>query len=121
MMFVRKPTRSSIIDKAGCTQQFESELSLRSLAQLFPVKEGSFRKPTTSHLGLLPSGEKRKPLLLSLLTASLYGWRTIKGLRQFLRDGTALRYRYLYRSTAPFGIFIVNSIPTLPSFTTCLF
>ena len=36
----------------------------------------------TSHLGLLPSGEKRKPLLLSLLTASLYGWRTIRGLRQ---------------------------------------
>ena len=39
MMFVRKPTRPSFIDKAGCTQQFESELSLRcSLAQLFPVK-----------------------------------------------------------------------------------
>ena len=37
---------------------------------------------STSHLGLLPSGEKRKPLLLSLLTASLYGWRTIRGLRQ---------------------------------------
>ena len=41
------------------------------------VKEGS-----TSHLGLLPSGKKRKPLLLSLLTASLYGWWTIRGLRQ---------------------------------------
>ena len=39
MMFVRKPTRPSFIDKAGCTQQFESELSLRcSFAQLFPVK-----------------------------------------------------------------------------------
>ena len=38
MMFVRKPTRPSFIDKAGCTRQFESELSLRSFAQLFPVK-----------------------------------------------------------------------------------
>lgn len=47
-MFVREPTRPSFIDKAGCTQQFESELSLRSFAQLFPVKEGS-----TSLLGLL--------------------------------------------------------------------
>ena len=32
---------SFFIDKAGCTQQFESELSLRSLAPLFPIKEGS--------------------------------------------------------------------------------
>ena len=30
------------IDKAGCTRQFESELSLRSFAQLFPIKEGFF-------------------------------------------------------------------------------
>ena len=56
--FLKSP-RPSFIDKAGCTRQFESELSLRSFAQLFPIKEGS-----TSHLGLLPSGEKRKPLLL---------------------------------------------------------
>ena len=34
--FFRKPTRSSFIDKAGCTRQFESELSLRSFAQPFP-------------------------------------------------------------------------------------
>ena len=69
LIIILKTTRLSFFDKAGCTRQFESELSLRSLAQLFPVKEGF-----TSHLGLLPSGEKRKPLLLSLLTASLYGW-----------------------------------------------
>jgi hypothetical protein len=43
-----KSTRPSFIDKAGCTRQFESELSLRSLASLFPIKEGS-----TSLLGLL--------------------------------------------------------------------
>ena len=40
-VFFRKPTRPSFIDKAGCTQQFESELSLRSFAQLFPVKGGA--------------------------------------------------------------------------------
>ena len=28
----QKPTSASFIDKAGCTQQFESDLSLRSLA-----------------------------------------------------------------------------------------
>ena len=45
--FFLKSTRPSFIDKAGCTRQFESELSLRSLAQLFPIKEGStaFPKP----------------------------------------------------------------------------
>ena len=32
---------SFFFDKAGCTRQFESELSLRSLAPLFPIKEGS--------------------------------------------------------------------------------
>ena len=48
VVFFRKPTRPPFIDKAGCTQQFESELSLRSFAQFFPVKEGS-----TSLLGLL--------------------------------------------------------------------
>jgi len=43
--FFLKSTRPSFIDKAGCTRQFESELSLRSLAQLFPIKEGSFENP----------------------------------------------------------------------------
>ncbi len=47
VVFFRKPTRPFFIDKAGCTQQFESELSLRSLAPLFPIKEGS-----TSLLGI---------------------------------------------------------------------
>ena len=32
MMFVRRPTSPPFIDKAGCTRQFESKLSLRSLA-----------------------------------------------------------------------------------------
>ena len=50
---------SFFVDKASCTRQFESKLSLHSLASLFPIKEGS-----TSHLGLLPSGKKRKTALL---------------------------------------------------------
>ena len=75
---------SFFVDKASCTRQFESELSLHSLASLFPIKEGS-----TSHLGLLPSGKKRKTALLGARTATLYGWRGIKALRQVVRDGTA--------------------------------
>ena len=54
-----KNTPSLFFDKASCTRQFESELSLHSLASLFPLKEGS-----TSHLGLLPSGKKRETALL---------------------------------------------------------
>ena len=33
---------SFLVDKASCTRQFESELSLHSLASLFPTKEGIF-------------------------------------------------------------------------------
>lgn len=47
LAFFRKPTRPSFIDKADCTRQFESELSLRSFAPSFPIKEGS-----TSLLGI---------------------------------------------------------------------
>ena len=36
-----KITPSLFFDKASCTRQFESELSLHSLALLFPIKEGS--------------------------------------------------------------------------------
>ena len=36
---------SFLVDKASCTRQFESELSLHSLASLFPIKEGFFRIP----------------------------------------------------------------------------
>ena len=76
---------SFLVDKASCTRQFESELSLHSLASLFPIKEGFFRIPpsllqgelhiltkpsllrkegSTSHLGLLPSGKKKETALL---------------------------------------------------------
>ena len=45
LKFFLKSTRPSFFDKAGCTRQFESELSLRSFAPLFPIKEGSFENP----------------------------------------------------------------------------
>ena len=45
-------------DKAGCTRCFFSKTHQSSLT----LKGGS-----TSHLGLLPSGKKRKPLLLAAL------------------------------------------------------
>ena len=35
---ILKTTRLSFFDKAGCTRQYESELLLRSFAQLFPIK-----------------------------------------------------------------------------------
>ena len=40
-----KITPSLFVDKASCTRQFESELSLHSLASLFPLKEGSTSHP----------------------------------------------------------------------------
>ena len=40
-----KITPSLFFDKASCTRQFESELSLHSLASLFPLKEGSTSHP----------------------------------------------------------------------------
>ena len=40
-----KITPSLFFDKASCTRQFESELSLHSLASLFPIKEGSTYHP----------------------------------------------------------------------------
>ena len=33
---------SFFVDKVSCTRQFENELSLHSLASLFPIKEGIF-------------------------------------------------------------------------------
>ena len=47
-----KITPSLFVDKASCTRQFESEFSLHSLASLFPIKKGFFRKPTRPSLPL---------------------------------------------------------------------
>ena len=43
-----KITPSLFVDKASCTRQFESELSLHSLASLFPIKKGVFSNPSVS-------------------------------------------------------------------------
>ena len=76
------------------------------LHRFFPLKKAlskthqsslNLKGGPTAHLGLLPSGKKRKPLLSIVFTtpsvplvgdrngaqtATLYGWRTIRGLRQ---------------------------------------
>ena len=39
---ISKNIPSFLVDKASCTRQFESELSLHSLASLSPIKEGFF-------------------------------------------------------------------------------
>ena len=38
-MFVREPTRPSFIDKAGCTQQFESNFHCAHLHSFFPLRK----------------------------------------------------------------------------------
>ena len=43
---------SLFVDKVSCTRQFENEFSLHSLASLFPIKKGFFRKPTRPSLPL---------------------------------------------------------------------
>ena len=39
---ISKIILSFLVDKASCTRQFESELSLHSPASFFPIKEGIF-------------------------------------------------------------------------------
>ena len=60
---------SFLVDKASCTRQFESDLSLHSLALLFPIKEGFFRiSPSLlqGELHFLP-----KPLSIVFTTPSV--------------------------------------------------
>ena len=45
---ISKIIPSFLVDKASCTRQFESELSLHSLASLFPIKEGILSNPSVS-------------------------------------------------------------------------
>ena len=46
---------SLFVDKASCTRQFESELSLHSLASLFPLKESSTSNQAFSIVFTTPS------------------------------------------------------------------
>ena len=81
--FFLKSTRPSLLLKKGLSKTHQSSLTL---------KGGS-----TSHLGLLPSGKKRKPLLLLALNHFIL-WLAdhqrstpAAELRFFVRDGTAGR------------------------------
>ena len=89
-----------VLHKISCSRQFESELSLHSLASLFPIKEGS-----TSHLGLLQwslhplrfprsrgtetSGEKKETALLGARNRYAIRLTGHQSPRQIVRDGTA--------------------------------
>ena len=87
---------SFFIDKASCTRQFESELSLHSLALLFPIKEGIFlplrlscKESSTSNQAFLL---RRKDVTALLGARNRYAIRLAdqSGLRHVVRDGTAL-------------------------------
>ena len=102
---------SFLVDKASCTRQFESQLSLHSLASLFPIKEGIFlplrlsckerlfsktypsfltlKEGSTSHLGLLPSGKKKETALLGARNRYAIRLTGHQSPRQIVRDGTA--------------------------------
>ena len=73
-----KITPSLFVDKASCTRQFENEFSLRSLASLFPIKEGVFSTSPSLLQGELhlqpslpPQKEECKPPYSVLGTATL--------------------------------------------------
>ena len=102
---------SFLVDKASCTRQFESELSLHSLASLFPIKEGIFSNPsvslskgsstsnqafsivfTTPSVPLVGDRNLRRKDVTALLGAqNRYALRLTdqSGLRHIVRDGTA--------------------------------
>ena len=65
--------------------------ALKSSRPSLPLKKAP---PLTPALSPLERG--RKPPYSVLGTATLLGWRTIKGLRQIVRDGTALMQCFLY-------------------------
>ena len=79
-----KITPSLFFDKASCTRQFESELSLHSLASLFPLKESS-----TSHPDPLSSGAREKTALLGARNRYALRLAGHQSPRQIVRDGTA--------------------------------
>ena len=79
-----KITPSLFFDKASCTRQFESELSLHSLASLFPLKEGSTSHPDP--LTLRGEGGNRPTRCSEPLRSKVGG---PKRSRQIVRDGIA--------------------------------
>ena len=94
---ISKIIPSFLVDKASCTQQFESELSLRSLASLFPIKEGIFSNPSVSlSKGSSTSNQafllRRKDVTALLGARNRYALRLAghQSPRHIVRDGTAL-------------------------------
>ena len=86
-----------LVDKASCTRQFESELSLHSLASLFPIKEGIFSNPSVS----LSKGSSTSNQAFLLRRKDVTALRCSEPLRSkvggpskvyamVVRDGTAL-------------------------------
>ena len=89
--------QSFLVDKASCTRQFESELSLHSLASLFPIKEGIFSNPSVS----LSKGSSTSNQAFLLRRKDVTALRCSEPLRSkvggpskvyamVVRDGTAL-------------------------------
>ena len=91
---LRKPTRPSFIDKAGCIRQFESELSLRSLAQPFPSGDkGCTNRPFNSlydPFGSPCRGQKRSSNRYAIRLADHQRSTPAAELRFFVRDDPAL-------------------------------
>ena len=67
-----KITPSLFLDKASCTRQFESKLSLHSLASLFPIKEGDFSKTYPSLLTLKEGSSKIIPSFFTIKEGSTF-------------------------------------------------
>ena len=89
---------SFLVDKANCTRQFESELSLHSLASLSPIKEGIFSNPsvslskgssTSNQAFLLRRKDVNRPTRCSEPLRSKVGGPS-KVYAMVVRDGTAL-------------------------------
>ena len=77
---------SFLVDKASCTRQFESELSLHSLASLFPIKEGFFRIPPSPFPKGAPPLTKPSSIVFTTPSVPLVGDRNLRR-----KDVTALR------------------------------
>ena len=100
-----KITPSLFFDKASCTRQFESELSLHSLASLFPLKEGSTSHPDPLQWSLHPlrfprlrgtetSGAREKTALLGARNRYALRLAGHQSPRHILRDRTAWLLRW---------------------------
>ena len=112
--FFSKIIPSFFVDKASCTRQFESELSLHSLASLFPIKKGFFLplrlsckesstfspSPSSSGSGDVTALWCSEPLRYKVGGPS-------KVFAMVVRDGTALLLEHLLRRTANQSISII--------------